>query len=159
MQEKTTVFGKTFAAFSTVFWTISTPPDSSNLPVTTSPPSMEMGWLLYKTVFSLLLIIALIIGLVYVLRRYMGQKMPGNLNRDWCQVIARVPLQQKQTLLLVKVLDKVLLLGVTDLNINTLAEFDETPDLQQMIDAANMPGTGFSNTLFRKMMQQKLNQE
>ena len=131
-------------------------PDSSALPVMTPPPALNMGWLLIKTVLSLVLILVLIIGVVYLLRRYFSDRLPGNVRQDWCQVLARMPLQPKQSLLLVKVFDRILLLGVTDGSMNTLAEFDDVPDIEQLFGTARQYPGAMGNSSFWKVMKQQM---
>jgi flagellar biosynthetic protein FliO len=137
--------------FSLIFWQTQMP-DSSAAPAAATPPALDMGWLLFKTVLSLALIIGLIVVLVFVLNKYLQQGLKGTPNGDWCRVVAQFPLGQKQSLVLVQTLGKFVLLGVTDSSINKITEFEEMPELQAMAEAAETSG----NNMFRKLLQQKL---
>ena len=139
------------ALFSLIFWQTQMP-DSSAVPATATPPALDMGWLLFKTVLSLALIIGLIIVLVFVLKKYLQPGLKGSLNRDWCRVVAQFPMGQKQSLVLVQTLGKFVLLGVTDSSINKITEFEELPELQAMAEAAETS----ENNIFQKLLQQKL---
>lgn len=131
-------------------------PDTSNVPPATPPPEFHFGWMLAKTVFSLLLIIALIFGLLFVARRYLGQQLPGSIGGEDCQIIAKFPIQPKQSLLLVQVFGRLLLLGVTESSITFLAEFEPNQDIQKWMSRLEQGPRGFSNASFWQLMKRQM---
>jgi len=147
------------AATITTIWlaigTVAAGPDSTQVPLTATPQPFDMGWMLAKTIFSLVLIIALIFGVVFLLKRFFGKQLPGSVNREWFQVIARIPLQPRQSLWLVKVVDRVLLLGVTESGITKLTEFEQSAELRQVISSLEN-SQRFSDSGFLQLLKKQI---
>lgn len=99
------------------------------------------GHLLNMTV-GLLLIIALIFGLAWLLRRF-GQGGLFNQQKSM-KIVAALALGTRERLVVVDVAGKQILLGVTAREINTLHVFDEP-----VIDAEQQPA---SSEFSRKLM-------
>ncbi len=135
--------------------TIAAGPDSTQAPLTATPQPFDMGWMLAKTVFSLVLIIALIFGLVFLVKRFFGKQLPGAVNREWFQIIAKIPLQPRQSLWLVKVVDRILLLGVTESGISMLTEFEQSAELRQVI-AGLENSRRFSDSGFLQLLKKQM---
>lgn len=131
-------------------------PDTSSVPATTPSPAFNLGWMLAKTVFSLLLIIALIFGLVFLLKRYFGQQLPGSIGREGFQILAKFPVQPKQSLLLVKVFERILLLGVTESSITFLVEFEPNQDIQKIISRFEQGSRQFPDGKFWQIMKKQM---
>ncbi len=130
--------------------------DTSSVPPPTPSPAFHLGWMLAKTVFSLLLIIALIFGLVFVMKRYFGQQLPGSMGREGFQILAKFPLQPKQSLMLVKVFERILLLGVTESSITLLAEFEPNQDIQKIISRLEQGGRPFPDGKFWQIVKKQM---
>jgi flagellar protein FliO/FliZ len=89
--------------------------------------SPELGSMLYyKVVGSLLLVLALLFLLAYGLKRW-GQVMNKSTSGHRINILARQPLGPKHTLLLVEVLDRTLLLGVSPEAIRLLSALEKAP--------------------------------
>ncbi len=135
--------------------TVAAEPDSTHVPLTTTPQPLDMGWMLAKTILSLVLIIALIFAVVFLLKRFFGKQLPGSVNREWFQVIAKIPLQPRQSLWLVKVVNRILLLGVTESGITMLTEFEQTPEMRQIISSLEN-SQRFNNSGFLQILKKQI---
>jgi len=91
-------------------------------PTPVPPPSMFSTSV--RMIISLLIIIALIYVVVYILKRYSYPTNPGT--SELIKVVSFSYLNPKEMLYLVKVGEKLLLLGVTPNNINLITEFNES---------------------------------
>jgi flagellar protein FliO/FliZ len=80
--------------------------------------------LLLRLILSLVLIVGLIYGSLYLLKRTQGKK--SSLGKN-IEVLERSFISPKKGIFVVKVLSKVLVLGVTESSINCLAELNELP--------------------------------
>ncbi|WP_143824517.1 flagellar biosynthetic protein FliO [Neiella marina] len=87
---------------------------------------------------SLLVVLAVAIGLAWLWKRLMPSSLLGPSGMD---VVASRHVGTKERLLLVKVGERYLLLGVTAHAINTLAEFsaEQLPDALQQIQQPSTP--------------------
>jgi len=79
------------------------------------------------------LILGLLIGAVWLLRRFMSRTGgPLALAGGELAVLAQYPLGPKKVLALVRVADEVLLLGVTEANINLLSRIEDEAFLARL---------------------------
>ncbi len=90
------------------------------------------SWAGYFTAIgSLLILLALLWGLVWALRKY-GKfnfiPRPGTFPRDGLRIESQLPLGPRKGLVVVRFLDKRLLLGVTENNITLLQEVEDDND-------------------------------
>lgn len=130
--------------------------------VTTPVPSAEpvnMGWMFVKTAAFLILIIALILLTVYLLRKYaFGATGPGK-NNGWIQVLGQIQIQPKKYLALVQVLDRVLLVGLSDSAMQTLTEFDDLEKIQPFLESLKRQPSAWNERnfleIFKKNLQRK----
>jgi flagellar protein FliO/FliZ len=83
------------------------------------PGSFELAW-------PLLIVLALIVAAAWCFRRWMPRGGPST-SRAALHVIARHPLSNKQSLVVVRLGQRVVLLGITPDRIATLADIDD-PD-------------------------------
>ncbi|MEZ5359883.1 MAG: flagellar biosynthetic protein FliO [Candidatus Zixiibacteriota bacterium] len=83
--------------------------------------------------FSLLIIIAIIYGTVFLLKRLSGQRMGGGARGKTVTVIEQTYIAPKKSVCLLKMADRAVLVGITDTNINLLTEchWDDLPELQK----------------------------
>ncbi len=117
---------------------------------------VNMGWLIVRTILSLLIILALIIGIVFVFKKFWGGRIPGSANSKWIQVVARMPLGPKQNLTLIKIFDRVLLLGVSDGAIQALTEFPPESKAHQLIEQKNQAPPGTAGSGFWSILKNKI---
>ena len=85
-------------------------------------PELNFGWLMLR----MLIFLALVLVLIYfVLRKVLPMLMqtPHTQNRA-VKIIDRVPIDQKRSLLVVEVQDRIYLLGSAEGQINVLMELD-----------------------------------
>lgn len=110
-----------------------------------SPPP-NLFWISLRMFFSLFVVIALIFLFVFILKRINPRKgMPDNQRP--VQLLFQEPLGQKRSICLVKVLDRVLVLGVTNAHISYLStlENDETLLFDEILDEGTVLETRVKN--------------
>lgn len=126
-----------------------------------------MEWIFVKMILSLGAVLALMFALVYVLKRFVmpGAQAPGQ--RLDIEVLGRKALQPKKSVVVLKIADRVVVVGVSDSGMQTLTEFaaDEIEgsgagERQQPMPAGRV--TGFAahlqatlNTLVNKRLEKK----
>jgi len=114
-------------------WVIANPlPDSTLGMQEAGNPSI--GGLILRTVVTLFLIIGLIFALVFLLKKYFRQQLPGMKNTPWLEIVGRVAVGPRQSLMLVKSFDRILLLGITEQNIQQIAEFPADANIQRQLE-------------------------
>lgn len=103
------------------------------------------GWLIFKT----LIIIGLLLGGFYYFFRFVTKKTGIQLlGKDVAQVLSVIPIGQNRYLQVVDLAGKVLVLGVTDTNINFITEITEKDQIDRIrvmsarTPAAEMPTFG-----------------
>ncbi len=127
--------------------------DSSAVSATSTSDSINIGWLALKTFAILILIIGLIIGGVFLLKRLFSNQLPGAANQEWFQILARLPIQPKQSLALVKVFERIVLVGITESSITLLSEFSQNQDVKQILSEFNKSPQQFSKGKFWRLMK------
>ncbi len=97
-----------------------------------APQPLNLGWAVVKMLVGLVFIIGLIVLTVLFLKRLgLNQAVTGQGN--WFRVLGKISLQPKQAIALVQVLDRIVLLGITENSIRTLAEFPNDATIQQKL--------------------------
>ena len=111
-----------------------------------SDPSVLMA--VVKMFSALALVILLVYGALYSLRRLMGRKNGAAAAKDTLAVLQTTCVGQHKTISLVKVGKRSVLVGVTDHQISTLTELsiDETEEIIKAV-ARPIPEEGFSRIL------------
>lgn len=89
---------------------------------------------IFRLVFALLLVIAMAVVLVIGLKWLQSRKI-GKSNPDWIKTVGIFPLGPKQYIYLVQMMNRYMLLGVTEAGISILTELDESE--AQQIDKHN----------------------
>lgn len=84
-----------------------------------------MEWVVAKMVLSLGAVLLLMYGLVYVLKRFVLPGAAGAHQQVPIDIIGRRVLQPKKSVVVMKVAGKVLVVGMTDHGMQTLAELAE----------------------------------
>ncbi|MBK7632371.1 MAG: flagellar biosynthetic protein FliO [Ignavibacteriales bacterium] len=101
-----------------------------------------------KLIFPLLLICGMLYGLLVFVKRY-SFKRGGNTLLD-IKVINNQMIMPKKFLSVVKVKDKLLILGVSENNISLLKEID-ADETDIINDSANLPSQNFAD-VFKKFL-------
>lgn len=94
-----------------------------------------MVWMVVKTLGLLIVIIALIVLTLSVLRRVIRPGGRGGSNPGAMRVVGTLFLEPKKGIYLVKVVDRLLILGVTEGNITMLEKVGEGPEIEKMEQA------------------------
>ena len=84
-----------------------------------------MEWVVAKMVLSLGAVLLLMYGLVYVLKRFVLPGAAGAHQQVPIDIIGRRVLQPKKSVVVMKVAGKVLVVGMTEHGMQTLAELAE----------------------------------
>ena len=113
----------------------------------------SMFWMVLKTFGLLIVIIALIILTLSVMRRLIRPGGNGISGQNSLKVIGTLFLEPKKGIYLVKVVDRLLILGVTDGSISILEKVAEGPELDRMEKAFNGNKPLFSQSFADKLRQ------
>ena len=97
---------------------------TTETPQLTSTNNFDLGGWMIKMGLFLGLIIGLIYVSLYLLKRYVYRPISNNSGGVF-QILESTSIAPKKSLLLVKVLDRLLVLGVSESQINALAEIEE----------------------------------
>lgn len=106
-----------------------------------------MEWIVVKTFLSLAAVIGLMIGVVFVMKKYMYGGKSSSANIVDMKVIGTMMLQPKRTVSVLKVMDKVLIIGVTEAGMETLGEISDRESVQEIdrkIAAQSTPSSWFT---------------
>jgi len=102
-----------------------------------------------KNVSMVLIVIGLLVLFLHFLRKYLFRPLGGGISGGQFQVIRQFHLGPKKSVTLVRFANRLLLLGVTDGNINTLAEIDDPEEVEKIIAEAaksgDSPGGAFKD--------------
>lgn len=125
-----------------------------------------MEWLFVKMLLSLGAVLALMFGLMYVLKRYVmpGTQAPGQ--RLEIEVLGRKALQPKKSVVALKIADRVVVVGLSEQGMQTLTEFAaeecEPAGTQRTAAAPAGQATGFAahlqatlHTLVNRKLEKK----
>ncbi len=105
-----------------------------------------MDWLIVKTFLTMLVVVGMMFGLLVVVRKFFYAK-PRFVN-DNLKVLSSMSLQPKKSIYLVKVFDRVMLVGVSDNSIASLGEITDGEVLQKLETSTRKEGLkGFSDIL------------
>jgi len=107
-------------------------------------PQLSMGGAAIQMAVGLLLILAVILLAFYILRRY-GHRlgMGGPAKAHAMRIEGHLALGPRKNIMVVRFLNKLLVLGVTDQSINLLTEVDtsdEDEDFKAALDKAVVAG-------------------
>lgn len=82
-----------------------------------------MEWIFIKMILSLGAVLALMFGVMYLLKRYVipGAQAPGQ--RLEIEVLGRKSLQPKKSVVALKIADRVVVVGLSEQGMQTLTEF------------------------------------
>ena len=91
-----------------------------------------MEWILVKTLLSLGAVIALMFGVVYLLRKYVYQGSQSSTSLVAIDVLGQRALAPKRSVIILKVLQTVLVVGISDNGMQTLATIDDERTLAEL---------------------------
>ncbi|HKJ98044.1 MAG TPA: flagellar biosynthetic protein FliO [Desulfotignum sp.] len=105
-------------------------------------------WMAFARTFGMLfMVLALLLLGFYLVRRFSGIKGMKN-SRELIQVLAIHHLSPKEKLVLVKVLEEIILMGVTPASISKIAVLDKNTDLSGVLPKDS---AGFSQILAKTL--------
>lgn len=112
-------------------------------------PSLTEGALpsMTKIGLSLLLVIVVIYGTVFLMRKLTGNRLAGAGSKKSVQLIEQTYLAPKKSVCLVKLADRAVLLGMTDTQINFLTEIDWDSMPQDVHKKVESKAVGFQSIL------------
>lgn len=118
-----------------------TPPSGDLRLAEGSPPGLNTGMLLLRTLVVLGLLVAIIYLGAYGIRRLAGRNTPGGPSSKM-QVLSSVFLGPKRALYAVHVLDRVLIVGVTEAQISLLSEIADPEKVAALVAGTAKAPTG-----------------
>ena len=118
------------------------PMEFGQVPVRTTPDLVPM---LGRTFLSLIVIGVLIYLVLLVLRKSLYKQWRNRGGDDLFSVLGSTFVGPKKTVCLLKVLDRILIVGVTDTQISLLSEITEASEVESMIHASRQRGSGPSD--------------
>jgi len=123
-----------------------------------APPPPNLFWISLRMIFALFVVVALIFLFVFILKRINPRRGMGDNQRP-VQLLFQEPLGQKRSICLVKVLDSVLVLGVTNTNISYLStlENDEALLFNEILSADYSNGLSGLGKRFAKSFANPFN--
>lgn len=101
-------------------------------------------WLMMlKSIGMLCIVIALLVGVLFIVRQ-LTEKRGSKLNKNLIGLLASFHVAPKEKVMLLDVMDRKILIGVTQQSINCLAIFDEADGLKPSDEKT---GSGFQGML------------
>jgi flagellar biogenesis protein FliO len=102
-----------------------------------------MEWIVVKTVLSLAGVLALMIGVVLVLKKLLPAGRASSSNVVEMKLLGTMMLQPKRSVAVVKIMNTVLILGMTEEGIQPLGEISDEQSLKELDE--KMAGQQSSN--------------
>lgn len=96
---------------------------------------MTMEWLLIKTTLSLAAVLGLMFLVVLAYRRLIRNGAPGGVPQAQIEIIGRRGIHPKQSVVVIRTLGKVLVVGVTEHGMQTLADINDAAELARLAPA------------------------
>lgn len=91
-----------------------------------------MGWVLFQTLLSLALVLALMVAVVYAMKRWLFGTTTKQQSSVPIDVLGYRVLQPKRAVYVIQVLGKTIVVGVSEAGIQPLCEMDEEMYARQM---------------------------
>lgn len=91
-----------------------------------------MEWIVVKTLLSLTAVVGLMFAVVFIMKRTMYGGKTGLHAVVDMKVIGSIMLQPKRSVSLLKVMNKVLIVGISEDGMETLGEIEDERSLQQI---------------------------
>lgn len=106
-----------------------------------------MDWLIIKSLITLLLIIALMFGLLIGAKRFFLAKR--KFENEEIKIVNMIALQPKKAIYLVKVLNRIILVGVSDNAIASLGEIGDADSVNKLEASAEKAGSSSFSEILR----------
>ena len=130
-------------------------PEISKLP--------DFSGMILKSIFSLSVVVVLIIGFVWFMRKFVYNRSGSNISNGLVKVISTTFIAPKKSIHLVKIMDRILVIGITENQMQALAEFkeEEIPDSIIETRKRGEPVKQFSSyvNMFLDKVRKKAHQE
>jgi flagellar biosynthetic protein FliO len=91
-----------------------------------------MEWILVKTIFSLVAVLALMAGMVLILKKYVYNGRGASASSVNIEVLGYRMIGPKRSIHVLKVLSKIIVVGVTEGGMTALGEIDDEESLRQI---------------------------
>ncbi|HCV44148.1 MAG TPA: hypothetical protein DGH68_11740 [Bacteroidetes bacterium] len=91
-----------------------------------------MEWMLVKTLFSLAAVLVLMAGIVFVMKKYVYKGQTSNGSVVSVDVLGHRLLTPKRSVQVIKVLNKIIVVGVTEGGMTSLGEIDDEDILREI---------------------------
>ena len=101
-----------------------------------------MEWLLLKTLFSLVAVLGLMFGVVWFLKKYVYRGRSGSSSQIEIEVLGHRSLQPKRSVVVLKVMHKVIVVGMSEHGMQTLTEIADLPASTEEFSADLEEATG-----------------
>ncbi len=114
-----------------------------------------------KNISMVMIVIGLLVLFLHLLRKFLLKPLGGGVSGGQFQVIRQFHLGPKKSVTLVRFADRLLLLGVTDSTISTLAEIDDPDEVERIVKetagASGVQGGGFKDIYHNLLSRGKKN--
>lgn len=94
-----------------------------------------MEWIVVKTFLSLAAVIALMFGIVFVMRKYLAGGRASSSAIVDMRIIGTMALQPKRSVSVLKVMNKVLIVGMTEEGMQALGEINDGESIRAINEA------------------------
>ena len=84
-----------------------------------------MEWLMVKTLLSLAAVLGLMFGLLFALKRFVYRGRPAGASTVEIEILGQRVLQPKRSVYVLKVMEKVIVVGMTEHGMQALAEVED----------------------------------
>jgi flagellar biogenesis protein FliO len=101
-----------------------------------------MGWVLLKTLFSLVAVIGLMFGTVLLLRKFFVGNNSKLLQMPDIEIIGRRVIQPKNSVLVLKIYNKVLIVGISEKGMHPLSEITDQTTINEIEQRIGRAQTG-----------------
>ncbi len=91
-----------------------------------------MEWILFKTLLSLAAVLALMVGVVVLLKKYVYQGKGGSAAIVPVEVLGQKALAPKRSVVVLKVMHKILVVGMSEEGMHTLTTIDDEESLAEI---------------------------
>ncbi|MBP6672233.1 MAG: flagellar biosynthetic protein FliO [Bacteroidetes bacterium] len=99
-----------------------------------------MGPLIGQMLISLSIVLAIMVGLAYFVKRYMGFQSPAKRTLVKIEVLAHQPLQPKRSVYVVRIASSVLVLGSSEQGLQLFTELHDEQLMELLEQEPQQPG-------------------
>jgi flagellar protein FliO/FliZ len=104
-----------------------------------------------KMIFALAIVLGLLIGAMYFVKRFMQQACPATDNQALINVISSKYLGPKSSIILVEVMDQIIVVGISGQQMTTLACIDDPLAVEKIrINRSNSKTVNFPGSKLAK---------